>query len=231
MLSGFLLNRFVCDKNAILNLVFNVCNTMATQQQIKSYLLDKDKRLKPVIESCRFPRSRKNNDIYYGLLSSIVSQQLSVKAADTIFKRFLDIFDNRYPDAELLATMDSRHLRAAGLSHQKVKYVKNVATFALQDNGLDYQRLKKLNDEELIVFLTQIKGVGRWTVEMLLMFSFSRGDVFSCDDLGIQQSMRKLYRIKHEKQQLKDRMLTIAESWRPYRTVVCKYLWQWKSLG
>lgn len=202
---------------------------MPTQQQIKSYLLSKDKRLKPVIENCRYPRSRKNQDIYYGLLSSIVSQQLSVKAADTIFNRFLDIFDDRYPKPQVLADISPRHLRSAGLSQQKVAYIKNVACFALRDDGLDYRRLSKMTDEELIGYLTQIKGVGRWTVEMLLMFALDRKDVFSCDDLGIQQSMRSLYRLNHEKRELKNRMLDIAENWRPYRSVVCKYLWQWKS--
>ncbi|MGD8566766.1 MAG: DNA-3-methyladenine glycosylase [Gammaproteobacteria bacterium] len=203
---------------------------MPTQQQIKSYLLDKDRRLKTVIESCRFPRARKNHDIYHGLLSSIVSQQLSVKAADTIFNRFLDIFDDRYPKPEHLADMDPRRLRNAGLSRQKVAYIKNVACFAMRDDGLNYQRLKKMTDEELIAYLTQIKGVGRWTVEMLLMFALDRRDVFSCDDLGIQQAMRALYRLNHDKRELKNRMLIIAENWRPYRTVVCKYLWQWKAI-
>jgi DNA-3-methyladenine glycosylase II len=203
---------------------------MPTQQQIKSYLLDRDKRLKPVIENCRFPHSRKNHDIYYGLLSSIVSQQLSVKAADTIFNRFLDIFSNRYPEPEVLADINPRRLRNAGLSQQKVAYTKNVASFALRDDGLNYRRLKKMTDDELVAYLTQIKGVGRWSVEMLLMFALDRKDVFSCDDLGIQQSMRKLYRLNHDKRELKNRMLVIAENWRPYRTVVCKYLWQWKSI-
>ncbi|MGD8559271.1 MAG: DNA-3-methyladenine glycosylase 2 family protein [Gammaproteobacteria bacterium] len=203
---------------------------MPSQQQITRYLLTRDKRLKPVIEACRFPRSRKNNDIYYGLLSSIVSQQLSVKAADTIFNRFLDIFSDRYPDPALLAKMDSRRLRKAGLSQQKTQYLKNVAGFALDNDGMNYQRLKKMTDDDLIAHLTEIKGVGRWTVEMLLMFSFDRKDVFSSDDLGIQQAMSKLYRLNHDKRELKDRMLVIAENWRPYRTIVCKYLWQWKAM-
>lgn len=203
---------------------------MATQQQIITFLLQQDKRLKPVIERCRFPRSRKNHDIYHSLLSSIVSQQLSVKAADTIFKRFIDKFDNRYPEAEILIAMDASSLRSAGLSQQKIGYVKNVAAFALHNNGLDYHQLKKMSDDQLLDHLTQIKGVGRWTVEMLLMFAFDRKDVFACDDLGIQQSMRKLYRLDLDSRQLKTRMLSIADRWRPYRSVVCKYLWQWKSL-
>ena len=205
---------------------------MSSQQRIKYYLVDKDKRLKPVIESCQFPRSRKNPDIYLALLSSIVSQQLSVKAADTIFNRFLDLFDERYPHPVHLKKTNVCRLRSAGLSQQKSGYLKNVAGFALQDDGLNYQRLKRKSDVELIDHLTQIKGVGRWTVEMLLMFSFDRKDIFACDDLGIQQAMKKLYSL-HDLQgrQLKTQMLQISERWRPYRTVVCKYLWQWKSLN
>lgn len=204
---------------------------MSTQKEIKNYLLSRDKRLSPVIESCQFPRSRKNTDIHRALLSSIVSQQLSIKAADTIFNRFLDLFDNRYPDPERIIKLKVPTLRKAGLSHQKADYIKNVAAFALQDDGLNYFQLKKMTDEDLIVHLTQIKGVGRWTVEMILMFAFDRKDIFACDDLGIQQAMKKLYDIEHNGRELKNRMFDLAENWRPYRTIACKYLWQWKSIS
>jgi len=204
---------------------------MSTQEQIKNYLLSRDKRLTPVIASCRYPRSRKNTDIHQALLSSIVSQQLSIKAADTIFNRFLDLFENRYPDPKKITRLNVLTLRKAGLSQQKAGYIKNVAAFALQDDGLNYSHLKKMTDEELITYLTHIKGVGRWTVEMLLMFSFDRKDIFACDDLGIQQAMRKLYGIEHNGKVLKNHMMAIAEHWRPYRTIACKYLWRWKTLS
>ena len=204
---------------------------MSTQKQIKNYLVSKDKRLSPIIESCRFPQSHKNTDVHHALLSSIVSQQLSIKAADTIFARFLDLFENRDPAPRDIVKLRASTLRKVGLSKQKAGYIKNVASFALQDDGLNYSQLKKMSDEELITHLTQIKGVGRWTVEMLLMFAFDRKDVFSCDDLGIQQAMQKLYGIEHNGKMLKNRMIDVAENWRPYRTIVCKYLWQWKSLN
>ncbi len=194
------------------------------------YLVDRDTRLKTVIDTCCYPHSRKNTDIYLALLSSIVSQQLSIKAADTIYNRFRDLFTDRYPDPACIVKTRVQRLRTAGLSRQKCSYIKNVAEFALQNEGLDYRHLNRLSDEELITHLTQIKGVGRWTVEMLLMFAFDRKDVFSCDDLGIQQAMKRLYSIEHNGRQLKTRMYAIAENWRPYRTIVCKYLWQWKSL-
>ena len=203
---------------------------MPTQEQIKDYLRSGDTQLSTVIGLCQYPRSRRNTDIHRALLASIVSQQLSVKAADTIFNRFLDLFENRDPDPGRITRLSVNSLRKAGLSQQKAGYIKNVAAFARQDDGLNYSQLNKMTDEELISYLTQIKGVGRWTVEMLLMFAFDRKDVFSTDDLGIQQAMKKLYGMEHSGRELKNRMLEVAENWRPYRSIVCKYLWQWKSL-
>lgn len=200
-----------------------------SREHVRNYLLARDNRLEPVITACDYPRARKNTDVYHALLSSIVSQQLSVKAADTIFNRFLDLFEDRYPEPKKIARIKHQTLRDAGLSTQKAGYIKNVAQFALRDNGLEYSFLKKMDDEALILHLTQIKGVGRWTVEMILMFALDRKDVFACDDLGIQQTMKKLYNITHNGRELKQRMLDIAENWRPYRSIVCKYLWQWKS--
>ena len=203
---------------------------MPSNKRIIGYLVDNDERLETVVTSCPFPRSRKNNDVYMALLSSIVSQQLSVKAADTIFNRFLDIYTDRYPKPAQLIKTRIQRLRSAGLSQQKSQYLKNVAKFALQDDGLNYEQLKKKTDEALITHLTQIKGVGRWTVEMLLMFTLDRKDVFPVDDLGIQQSIKKLYQLEDEGKQLKQQMQIIADNWKPYRSIVCKYLWQWKSL-
>ena len=203
---------------------------MPTQEQIKDYLRSRDTQLSTVIGLCQYPRSRRNTDIHRALLASIVSQQLSVKAADTIFNRFLDLFENRDPDPGRITRLSVNSLRKAGLSQQKAGYIKNVAAFARQDDGLNYSQLNKMTDEELISYLTQIKGVGRWTVEMLLMFAFDRKDVFSRDDLGIQQAMKQLYSMEHSGRELKNRMLEVAENWRPYRSIVCKYLWQWKSL-
>ncbi|MEJ2179676.1 MAG: DNA-3-methyladenine glycosylase 2 family protein [Gammaproteobacteria bacterium] len=203
---------------------------MPTQEQIKGYLLSRDTQLSTVIGLCQYPRSRKNTDIHRALLASIVAQQLSVKAADTIFNRFLDLFENRNPDPKRITRLSVNSLRKVGLSQQKAGYIKNVAAFARQDDGLNYSQLNKMTDEELISYLTQIKGVGRWTVEMLLMFAFDRKDVFSRDDLGIQQAMKQLYSMEHSGRELKNRMLEVAENWRPYRSIVCKYLWQWKSL-
>lgn len=166
--------------------------------------------------------------IYYDLLSSIVSQQLSVKAASTIFNRFLTLFPDNYPHPELLSQLDTPTLRSVGLSNQKAAYIQNVALFAKQYD-LENHAWDRMSDEAVIEFLTQIKGVGTWTVQMLLMFSLGRPDVLPIDDLGIQQGMAKLYAIESNGKELKKQMTLLAESWRPWRTVACRYIWRWKD--
>jgi len=198
-----------------------------SNDDIKKYLLAKDKQLKPVIQATAFPVFKRNRDVYTRLLSSIVSQQLSIKAADTIYRRFLGLFPHDYPDPEQIQELTLSKLRSAGLSKQKSAYIKNVADFALE-HGVVYEELQKKTDIEVVEYLTQIKGVGRWTVEMLLMSSLNRKDIFAVDDLGIQQAMQALYKLDTVKKQLREDMLNISSNWQPYRTIVCKYLWSWR---
>ena len=167
-------------------------------------------------------------DIYHSLLSSIVSQQLSTKVVKIIWNRFTDLFVQGYPDPESLLSKDHDVLRAVGLSNSKANYVKNVAEFKLANN-MSFDFLQSKSDEEVIEYLSQIKGVGRWTVQMILMFPMDRPNVFPVDDLGIQNAMKKLYNIQAEKKELKARMIDIANAWDPYRTLASKYLW--KILG
>ena len=190
--------------------------------------LNKDKKLKSVIDVHGALHHKKDSDLYGSLLGSIVSQQLSVKAADTIWKRFIALFPNEDPKPELVIKMKAEKLRGVGLSYQKAGYIQNIAKFALEE-GLDYKKLKKLNDDELIGHLTQIKGVGKWTVQMILMFSLGREDVFPEDDLGIQMAIKKLYGVTYKKKELKADMHRIAATWSPYRTIACKYLWRYKD--
>ena len=167
-------------------------------------------------------------DIYHSLLSSIVSQQLSTKVVKIIWNRFTDLFVEGYPDAESLLSKDHDLLRGIGLSNSKANYVKNVAEFKLA-NDMSFDFLQSKSDEEIIEYLSQIKGVGRWTVQMILMFPMDRPNVFPVDDLGIQNAMKRLYNIELEKKELKTRMIDISSVWHPYRTVASKYLW--KILG
>ena len=163
-------------------------------------------------------------DIYQSLLRSIISQQLSGKVADVIWKRFIDLFD-LYPGPEELVKTDISLLRAAGLSFNKARYLQNVAEFSLE-NDLSFETLVNFSDDEIIDLLTQIKGVGKWTAQMILMFPLDRPDVFPVDDLGIQQGMKKLYAIDAEKSFLKEKMIAISECWRPYRSLASKYIWK-----
>ena len=164
-------------------------------------------------------------DIYHSLLSSIVSQQLSTKVVKIIWNRFTDLFPQGYPDAESLLSKDHAVLRGVGLSNSKANYVKNVAEFKLA-NDMSFDFLQAKSDEEIIDYLSQIKGVGRWTVQMILMFPMDRPNVFPVDDLGIQNSMKSLYQLDLEKKELKTKMLEIAEVWNPYKTLASKYLWK-----
>ena len=166
-------------------------------------------------------------DVYLALLESIVSQQISVKAADAIFGRFRQLFPNQYPAPEALLARSEADLRSAGLSGQKVNYLRNVAEFTLTQ-GIDYDLLQQKTDDEIVAYLTPIKGVGRWTVEMLLMFVLGREDVFPYDDLIIRQKMVRAYDVELTGKSLKIKLFEIAESWRPYRSVACRYLWRWQ---
>jgi len=164
-------------------------------------------------------------DIYFSLLDSIVSQQLSTKVARIIFNRFTDLFVDGYPKAEQLLITEHEVLRGVGLSNNKANYVKNVAEFSLQNNiTFDFLQLK--TDDKIIDYLTQIKGVGKWTVQMILMFPMDRPNVFPVDDLGIQNGMKKIYGIDLEKKELKLKLHEIAKSWHPYKTLASKYIWK-----
>lgn len=192
--------------------------------------LAKDKKLQKIIHLKGELKLRKRSDICTYLCASIMSQQLSVKAADTIYNRFLDLFENRKPSAELILATSHEQLRSVGLSNAKAQYVRNVASFHLE-KGMEAKLLSKMTNDEVIEYLTEIKGVGRWTVEMLLMFALGREDVFAVDDLGIQQAMIQLYNLKNEdkKKALKEAMIKKSKQWSPYRTYACMYLWRWKD--
>ncbi len=192
-------------------------------------VLSKDPVLRKVIQSTgKFTASKPNRDVYFSLLQSITSQQLSTKAGDTIFGRFLDLFPDRTPHPEKVIKMNIEKMRKAGLSYAKAGYIKNIAEFQIT-NGLEYRKLNKMNDDELMNYLIQIKGVGRWTSEMILMFTLIRPDILPVDDIGIRNEMKALYGIKGEGKVFAEYMIEIAETWRPYRTLACRHLWRFRD--
>ncbi|WP_375444676.1 DNA-3-methyladenine glycosylase family protein [uncultured Fibrella sp.] len=185
--------------------------------------------LKPAASFTDVPESDR---LYLALLESIVSQQISVKAADAIFRRFRMLFSETadaegYPSPAQLMLKTTDELRAAGLSFQKIKYLQSVAEFALA-HPLTIAHVSEMTDEEVVKYLLPIKGVGRWTVEMLLMFVLDRPDVFPVDDLVIRQKIVRAYGLTETGRPLYKRLQEIATPWKPYRTLACRYLWRWK---
>ena len=194
--------------------------------------LAQDAKLAPLLTMIELPEwPEQQTDVYATLLDSITSQQLSVKAAATIHQRFLDLFEDHYPDPNILIDLSPETLRQVGLSGQKSQYLRNTAAFFLENNLMQYN-WKQHTEEEIVQLLTQIKGVGRWTVEMILMFSLHFPDVFPIDDLGVQQAIIKLYEISPDLKgkPLRKTMTEIAEPWRPYRSYASRYLWKWKGM-
>lgn len=191
--------------------------------------LSKDRKLKPVLKASGPHRLVKRKNICIYLCASIMSQQLSTKVATVIYNRFLALYGGKEPLPRQILDTPDETLRAIGLSYAKLRYIKNVAAFELEQ-GMEAKKLRKMENEEVILYLTQIKGVGRWTAEMLLMFALGREDVFAVDDLGIQQAMARIYQLEgKDKKKFRELLLKISQNWSPYRTYACIHLWRWKD--
>ena len=167
---------------------------------------------------------RQRSDHLTALVGAIVSQQLSTKAAATIFGRFVALFpEEKIPSAEAIAAHSDVTLRGVGLSGQKVGYLRDL-TARIADRRLQLDELEHLSDEDVIERLTAVRGFGRWTAEMFLMFRLHRPDVLPADDLGIVNAIQRLYRLR--KRPDAKRILRMGEVWKPYRSVASWYLWQ-----
>jgi DNA-3-methyladenine glycosylase II len=167
-------------------------------------------------------RRDRRGDAYGALLRSIVGQQLSTKAASTIYGRLIDIFDGHAPTPRQLLAADPEAIRAAGLSRAKVAYLRDLAQH-VEEGTLELDRLDELPDEEVSAQLTAIKGLGQWTADMFLMFHLRRPDVLPVGDQGIRRAVQVEYRMR----KLPDakRLEKVARPWRPHRTLACLYLW------
>lgn len=165
---------------------------------------------------------------FSALMRAILHQQLALKAAQSITRRFRQLYgpgEGRFPTPEELLRTPRRKLRSAGVSPQKMRYLRDLAAKA-SDGALPLGRVGRLGDEDVIEALTQVKGIGRWTAEMFLIFSLGRPDVWAVDDLGLQLAAKNLYRLRRHPSEAK--MRALAEPWRPWRTVASWYLWQWR---
>jgi len=167
-------------------------------------------------------KSERPGDAYAALLRSIVGQQLSTKAAATIYGRMLELFGGHPPTPKQLLKADPDKIRAAGLSRPKIAYLRDLAEH-VEEGTLELERLPELPDEEVAAQLTAIKGLGQWTADMFLMFHLRRPDILPVGDQGIRRAIQVEYRLR----KLPDpkRMQKIARPWRPYRTLACLYLW------
>ena len=175
------------------------------------------------IGPCRMAE-RQRKDHLTALIGAIVSQQLSTKAAATIFGRFAALFpDNHITNAAAIDAFDDATLRGVGLSGQKTGYLRDLCA-RIADGRLNLDELDALPDEQVIERLTSVKGFGRWTAEMFLMFRLHRPDVLPAGDLGIVNAIQRLYRLR--KRPDPKRIMKMGEAWKPYRSVASWYLWQ-----
>lgn len=172
---------------------------------------------------------KRKKHIHLEPCASIISQQLSTKAAATIHGRFLALFKTKYPGLEDILSKEIIELREIGLSHAKANYVHHVCRYFLEEKLTD-QKLYKMTSDEVMHKLIQIKGVGKWTVEMLLIFGLGHEDVFSPGDLVLQQVVASLYKLDiSDKKKFNSELLRISDQWKPYRSYACLYLWKYKD--
>lgn len=172
-------------------------------------------------------KAKENIPLY--LYNSIISQQLSTRVADVIYGRFLGLYGGEAPSSEEVLATSIEKLQSIGLSKPKASYIQNIAEFDLT-HGLGYEKLSSMTDEEVGKYVGAIKGVGQWTVQILLMSALAREDVFVADDLIIQNTMATLFNLdRTDRKKLRATINELAEKWSPYRTYVCVHLWRWND--
>ena len=195
-------------------------------EKARKLLMRRDPVLREAIKRigpCRMAE-RQRKDHLTALIGAIVSQQLSTKAAATIYGRFVALFpDSQIPDAAAVAALTDLELRTVGFSGQKISYLRDLCA-RIADGRLDLDTLDTLPDETVIERLVAVKGFGRWTAEMFLMFRLHRPDVLPVGDLGILNAIQRLYRLR--KRPKPERVRNLGEAWKPYRSVASWYLWQ-----
>jgi len=190
-------------------------------QKAKKALSAKDKKLSKIIESYPNDFLFSKSDPFFTLARSIVGQQISVKAAQSVWNK-LEIKVKKI-NPKIIITTHSSTLKSVGLSRQKVKYLKNLAN-AFTEKKIKINLWDKMNNEEIVQDLIQIKGIGRWTAEMFLIFNLCRADIFPLDDIGMIKGLCKLYKITYPTN--RELVIKIGEKWKPYRSVATWYLWR-----
>ena len=207
--------------------IYNHDDPVNIDNLIIKYLSQSDPSLEKVIESVGNYSIKIRKDPFQSLIESIIYQQLAGRAASVIYGRFIKYYNNSAPSPkQILSTPDSVLKSEIGLSSKKVQYIKDLSCKVL-DKKLNLTSLSGLTDEEIITQLVQVKGIGRWTAEMFLIFCLGRLDILPVTDLGIKKAIQKLYCLSELPRP--SEMLAISQPWRPYRSIATWYLW--KSLS
>lgn len=196
----------------------------ATLEDAHKHLLKADPVLARVVREIGAPQLHFESDAWRALTGSIIGQQVSVHAARAIRNRFAALDgESDYPAPARVLAMSEETLRGCGLSRNKVLAVRDLARH-FEEDLIDTEKFAAMSDEEIIQTLMPVRGIGRWTAEMFLIFSLGRNDVFAVDDLGLRNAMKKLYALEEIPKPAQ--MREIAEVWKPYRSVASWYLWR-----
>jgi len=189
------------------------------------HLAQIDPVLAPVVARYGLCDIRSHRDYYKALVGEIIGQQLSVKAAASIRKRFETLFGDTFPEPEAILKKSVDELKSAGLSRPKANYIRDLAQHIV-DGKVKFDHFDALSNDEVIAELTDVKGIGEWTAHMFLMFCMGRADVLASGDLGIRNAIKKLYNLKQVPAPEQIKRLAKKNKWHPYETVACWYLWQ-----
>lgn len=184
-----------------------------------------DPVLAPLIERFGPCPLRPHRNYYRELVESIIGQQLSIKAAASINRRFLELFEGEFPDAATLLNQPVEYLRDTGFSGAKVRYVQDLAAH-VQDGRLQFDQFETMSNEDIIAALLPVKGIGEWTAHMFLMFCMARPDVLPVGDLGIRNGIQKLYGLDHLPSPDDIRKIAVRGNWHPFETIASWYVWQ-----
>lgn len=190
-----------------------------------TYLAQHDEKLAPVIAQYGLCTIRPHTNYYQELIDSIISQQLSVKAAATIEQRFRDLFGGEFPSPEQILTKNLEELRAIGLSYAKGRYLQDLAD-RIMNGSVQFDHLDALDNAAIAAELTAVKGIGEWTAHMFLMFCMGRSDVLPVGDLGIRNGVGKLYGLGGAASPDDIRRIAAENHWHPYESIASWYIWQ-----
>ena len=201
---------------------------MISQVKIFEELIKKDKNLRIILDvkkNCPFLKNRIIDEelLFFELSQSIVGQQISAKAAEAIWGRIVESSKKESSFIKAMAQSNLRWARTQGLSQRKHEYIKSIARNILS-NKLSLESIENLDNQEAIEFLSSIKGIGPWTAEMFLMFAYRRLDVFSIGDIALRRAISEIYKIDYKDH---EKMVRISKKWKPYRSIVCWYLWEY----